>query len=343
MPIKRLGLVIHRGRSDAVKAADVVRAWCAENGIPCHEIDVWEDEQPRRHSQEEAIAAGHPDLIVTLGGDGTFLRGARIARCDDSRVLGVDFGHVGFLTEVPSDQIRASLEAVHCDCAVAEKRMTLTLRTSRAVEIPEGMDSLLRHGRGPALPSPTVLGSDDSAQEPGIALDVVALNDIVLEKLARDRQVDLALYVGGHLLASYSADAVIVATPTGSTAYSFAAGGPILSPRLDALVFTPVAPHMAFNRTVVTAADEPVTVRILPHSGPVAISIDGQLRGVLGPGDWAEVGPADSRLNVVRFGEADFYRRVRNRFRLADAPAAVADGEAPATFRPTASRPLVVD
>lgn len=129
----------------------------------------------------------------------------------------------------------------------------------------------------------------ESGDEWGIALNVTALNDVVLEKLSRDRQISVGVYIAGRLLASYSADALLVATPTGSTAYSFAAGGPVVSPRAEALVFTAVAPHMTFDRSVVTAPDEPVGLRILERSGRAAVSIDGQLRGVLDPGDWLGV------------------------------------------------------
>jgi NAD+ kinase len=160
----------------------------------------------------------------------------------------------------------------------------------------------------------------------GVALNVTALNDVVVEKLARDRQVSAAVYIAGRLLASYSADALLVATPTGSTAYSFAAGGPVVSPRADALVFTPVAPHMTFDRSVVAAPDEPLALRILQHSGQAAVSIDGQLRGVLDPGDWIGVYAAPRRLRAVRLGPMDFYGRLRDRMNLTDAPAAVADG-----------------
>jgi NAD+ kinase len=336
MSVERLGLVVHQGRPAARTAADSVRAWCATHGVSCVDIDVWDEDRPRRGEQEEAAAAGHPDLIVTLGGDGTFLRGARIAAQDGVRVLGVDLGRVGFLTEVPVDQVLLALDAVRQGQDRVEERMTLTLRTSRPLLIPEGMDVLLRGGRGPCLPPPP-----PAQQGPGdgwgVALDVTALNDVVLEKLARDHQLSLAVYVAGRHLASYSADAVIVATATGSTAYSFAAGGPILSPRLNALMFTPVAPHMAFDRSVVAAADEPVAARVLPHSGPVAVSIDGELRGVLEPGDWIGVYVAQTRTRMVRLGPTDFYRRLRDRFRLTDAPATAVDGEAPPLFPPPTS------
>jgi len=197
---------------------------------------------------------------------------------------------------------------------------------------------LLQTGHGPTLPPPAVR-PESEGDGWGVALDVTALNDVVVEKLARDHQVSLGVYLSGRLLASYSADAVIVATPTGSTAYSFAAGGPILSPNAEAIVFTPVAPHMTFNRTVVAAPDEVIGLRVLPHSGQAAVSVDGQLRGVLDPGDWIGVYGSPRRLRLVRLGPTDFYGRVRDRFRLTDAPATALDGVSEAFWRPSTPVP----
>ncbi|MFG2679700.1 NAD(+)/NADH kinase [Streptomyces sp. NPDC048392] len=339
MTIERVGLVVHGGREGAGEAAREVREWCDENAIVCTDIDVWRDEG-RHSAREEMDAAGDPDLIVTLGGDGTFLRGARLAAENDALILGVDLGRVGFLTEVPAPEVRSALDAVQGDRLEPESRMLLTLRASRPLEIPSEMEALLRYGRGPLLPPPRVRTDCESGNEWGIALNVTALNDVVVEKLSRDRQISVGVYVSGRLLASYSADALLVATPTGSTAYSFAAGGPVVSPRAEALVFTAVAPHMAFDRSVVTAPDEPVGLRILERSGGAAVSIDGQLRGVLGPGDWIGVYAAPRRLRAVRLGPTDFYGRLRERMRLTDAPAAVADGT-PAPLWPVSTPPPV--
>ncbi|MFC8514743.1 NAD(+)/NADH kinase [Streptomyces sp. NPDC057257] len=325
MTVNRLGLVVHGGRSEAVAAARTVREWCAEHAVRCTDIDVWHD-HGRRNSQEEVEAAGDPDLVVTLGGDGTFLRGARLAAAGDALVLGIDLGRVGFLTEVPAAAVRSALDAVREDRLSIDSRMLLTLRASRRLEVPEELEAWAKYGRGPLLPPPQVRPDCEVDADWGIPLNVTALNDVVLEKLARDRQVSVGVYVSGRLLASYSADALLVATPTGSTAYSFAAGGPVVSPRAEALVFTPVAPHMTFNRSVVTAPDEPIALRVLERSGSAAVSIDGQLRGVLDPGDWIGVYAAPRRLRAVRLGPMDFYGRLRERMNLTDAPAAVADG-----------------
>ncbi|MFF7356293.1 MULTISPECIES: NAD(+)/NADH kinase [Streptomyces] len=327
MTVNRIGLVVHGGRAEAVAAARTVRAWCAEHAVGCADIDVWQ-EGARHSAREEVDAADDPDLIVTLGGDGTFLRGARLAAENDALVLGVDLGRVGFLTEVPASAVRAALDAVRAERITVESRMLLTLRASCRLEVPAQMEALLRYGRGPMLPPPRVRRECVTGDDWGVALNVTALNDVVVEKLARDRQVSVGVYLAGRLLASYSADALLVATPTGSTAYSFAAGGPVVSPRAEGLVFTPVAPHMVFNRSVVAAPDEPIALRILERSGQAAVSIDGQLRGVLSPGDWIGVYAAPRRLKAVRLGPVDFYGRLRERMNLTDAPAALADGQA---------------
>ncbi|RAG85469.1 NAD(+) kinase [Streptacidiphilus pinicola] len=339
MPVQRIGLVVHQGRSAAVAAARSVHAWSGDHGISCTEIDVWAPDHERRSGREEARAAGDPDLVVTLGGDGTFLRGARIAVKTGASVLGVDLGKVGFLTEVPVGDVIRALDAVRTGDALVEERMTLTMRASRPPEIPAELESPLCYGRGPALPPPQVRPTTTVGDGWGMALDVNALNDVVVEKLSRDHQVSAGVYIAGRLLAAYSADALVVATPTGSTAYCFAAGGPVLSPHMDAVVFTPIAPHMTFNRTVVAAPDESVALRILPHSGRAAVSIDGQLRGVLDPGDWVGVYRAPQRLRLIRLQPTDFYGRLRDRFRLTDAPATATDGESAPFFRPDSPVP----
>jgi NAD+ kinase len=338
--LHRVGVVVHGGRPAAVKAADKVRRWCDDHGVAWADIDVWDDDAPRRSAHEEAERAGHLDLVVTLGGDGTFLRGARVALAADTPVLGVDVGRVGFLTEVGVGDVETALEAVHHGGAKIEQRLALTMRASRPLELPHEMESLLRYGRGPALPPPRQRPGMPEDVGWGVPLEISAVNDVVFEKLARDRQASLGVYLGDRLFASYSADAIIVASPTGSTAYSFSAGGPVLSPRVEGIVVTPVAPHMIFNRSLVLAADEVVSVRVLDRSGQVAVSVDGQLRGVLDPGDWVAVYAASWRARLVRLHRSDFYGRLRDRFALADAPAAAADaGNAPLRYHPAAPPP----
>jgi NAD+ kinase len=329
MSCRRIGLVVHEGRAAAIDAAHVVREWAASRGIPLTQLDVWSADAQRRSAADEAAAGGHPDLVVTIGGDGTLLRGVRIAVRDGAPVLGVSVGRVGFLTEIQPVEVGAALDAYASGHTTIETRMLIGMRASRPLSIPPGIEALLRYGRGPLLPPPAT--RPDGAARDGYALDVTAMNDVVFEKLARDRQADLGVYLDGRLFESYSADAVIVGSPTGSTAYSFAAGGPVLSPRLRALIFTPVAPHMVFNRSLVVSGDERVGVRVLDSSGPVVVSVDGQLRGVVDPGDWIDVHVAPQSARLVRLRPPRFYDRLRQRFTLSAAPAIGPDG-APAAL-----------
>lgn len=155
MSVNRVGLVVHGGRTEAVQVARVVRAWCEEHAVRCTDIDVWHNGGPR-DDRTELEAAGHPDLIVTLGGDGTFLRGARLAVEDDALVLGVDLGRVGFLTDVSADDVRSALNAVHEGRFKVDSRMLLALRASRRLEVPKDVEDWMEYGRGRMMPPPPV-------------------------------------------------------------------------------------------------------------------------------------------------------------------------------------------
>jgi NAD+ kinase len=346
--VRRIGLVVHGGRPAAREVAERVGAWARTRDLAVVEVDVWaEHGQAAPPSTATGAGTGSEadplDLVVTVGGDGTFLRGVRVAAQHDAPVLGVDLGRVGFLTEVQPDEVEQALNACVEGTALVEQRLTLRMRASRPLSIPPEIQALLRYGRGPTLPSSAPRRGDADQVGYGVALDEVAVNDVVFEKLARDRQASLGVYLDAKLFASYSSDALIVASPTGSTAYSFSAGGPVVSPRLDALVFTPVAPHMVFDRSLLLAVDETIGVRVLERSGQVAVSIDGQLRGVLDPGDWVAVYAGDRRAQLVRMRPTDFYGRLRTRFALSDAPAATADGTPEAEYRPSDDIPMPPD
>src|SRR5262249_39594735 len=139
--IHSIGLVVHEGKRIAIEAAGAVRDWAGLHGLRCTDLDVWtvSDDTGRLTAAEEAAKAGRRDLIVTVGGDGTFLRGARVAAAVDAAVLGVDVGRVGFLTEVEAPDLIMALDAVNEGRFQIDARMNLTMRASRPLEIPEEM------------------------------------------------------------------------------------------------------------------------------------------------------------------------------------------------------------
>jgi NAD+ kinase len=291
-------------RRDVRAAIDCVSRWAAATGVELAGLDDPRMPDAARRCDADTLARGC-DLVLALGGDGTMLGGLRLAAPLGVPVLGVNLGRLGYLTEVDGEHLPDALQALLDGAFAVEERFAL-----RAVW-----------------------------HEDGRLREEVAYNDIVLSRVPGRGQAALALAVDGQLLVRYASDGVIAATPTGSTAYSFAAGGPVVSPKLEALVFTPVAPHMIFDRSLVVSQQERVGVRVLDHSGQVAVSVDGALRGVLDPGDWISVyaGPRQARL--VRFGDSDFLGRVRERFQLADAAAALADGRAPERYDPPGPMP----
>ena len=223
------------------------------------------------------------DLVVSIGGDGTLLRAARVAdEAGGVPLLGVNVGRVGFLTEVgPEDALAALDEALGAQVRF-EERLAL-------VAEPEGAPW----------------------SEPQWAF-----NEVIVEKKARHRLVTVASAVDGVPLATYSADGLIVSTPSGSTAYSFSARGPIVSPRVACLLLTPVAPHMLFDRPVLLAPDEVVTLEVLGDE-PALLSADGRpaLDLPVGAGIRVRAAPRPVRL-VRRRGSPSFYAVLREKFAL---------------------------
>jgi NAD+ kinase len=284
--LSRVGAVVHPGRPGAVALGKELVRWAADHGVELRTLEEEQgclgDDVPCAPPEQFPIGL---DLVVALGGDGTLLRAVRHSLRAQVPVLGVNLGRLGFLTEVEADGLPDALEAVREGRYQVEHRTTLQVRTSVDGEF---------------------LGED------------LAANDLVLEKGARERLASVAVYVDGRFLARYAADGLIVASPTGSTAYSFSAGGPIVSPRLDAVLLTAIAPHMVFNRSLVLHPSEALRLDVLPDS-PVVESVDGRMVRELPPGAAIHVCRGDLDALLVRIGEADFYGLVRRKFRLADA------------------------
>jgi NAD+ kinase len=287
--VRRVGVVVHPGRPPAAELAKQLAGWADEHGIELRAL------ASERHCFDDEVPCLEPsafptglDLVVALGGDGTLLRALGLILTAQVPALGVNAGRLGFLAEVEPNGLAAALEAVLAGRYRVDRRTTLAAKV-----VVEGQE---------------------------VAEDL-AVNDVVLEKAARERLAAVAVRLGdGGPFARYAADGVMVASPTGSTAYSFSAGGPIVSPRLDALLLTPIAPHMVFNRSLVLHPDEAVRLEVLPDN-PVIESVDGRAVRELPPGAVVEVRRGRHDALLVRIEPADFYRLVRTKFRLAD-PAA---------------------
>jgi NAD+ kinase len=274
------GLVLHP-RRDSAAAVAAVLGWATTRGI---EILGVAEEIVRLDCAAIPVSPAElgrrSDLLVSLGGDGTMLRAMRLADGQRAPVLGVNLGKLGFLAEVDVPDLPGALSAIDDHQFTIEPRL--------AVDASLGDKS------------------------------VTAFNDIAVVRVPGDGSAVVAVGVAGQRFVSYSADAVIVATPTGSTAYSFSAGGPITSPAVEALLVTPAAPHSAYSRGVVLSVHDTVTLDILPTSGRLAVEVDGQVAGYVEPGDRIELRARPSAARVVRLGMTTFYQRARRKLRLSD-------------------------
>ena len=293
-----IAFVVNPERPEAAAIARQAAAWLDERGH--HAVEVWDaaapEDDPSVPSRGDAPVAPAPstpldatvDLAVSLGGDGTMLRTVALSCTYGTPVLGVNLGRLGYITEVEPDGLEAALERFLSGQYTVEERVTLEVSIERAGT--------------PAAP-------DDER--------VVVLNEAVVEKTVPGHTIRVAASIAGRPFVTYAADGLLVATPTGSTAYNLSARGPILSPGLRAVVLTPVSPHMLFDRPLVLDPEQWVRLELLGPL-PAVLVLDGQSADVLEPGDAVEcrVSPAPARL--VTFGPRDFFSILRARFHLAD-------------------------
>jgi NAD+ kinase len=325
--LRHLGVVAHPARTGARSLGAVLAGWAGRHGVRLYALASERAclggvaaEATWRH--EAGFAAGL-DLVVALGGDGTLLRAAGLCLEHEVPVLGVNLGRLGFLTEVEPRDLTAALDAVHAGRFTTERRMTLQVDTFHGASQEAGQQGAADGPAARAAHGGAAWGQAATAAAPTTAL---AVNDVVLEKAARHRLAGVAVRIDGRLFGSYAADGLIVATPTGSTAYSFSAGGPIVSPQLHSLILTPIAPHMVFNRSLVLHPDQVVRLEVLPGSAGVDVSVDGKPVRRLRRGAVVEVRRGTHEALLVRLDHTDFFSRVRSKFQLADAIHDVDDG-----------------
>jgi NAD+ kinase len=277
--VHTVGLVLHPQR-DCTPALSTITGWARE-----HAVTVLGLAAEVGRLACDAVAVGEEELLdragllVSLGGDGTMLRSMRLVEGRKTPVLGVNVGRLGFLAEVDVADLSTALSAID------EHRYTIEPRTAVGTVLPDGTA-------------------------------VTAFNDIALVRVPGDGLAAVEITVEGLRFVRYAADAVIVSTPTGSTAYSFSAGGPIVSPTVEGLLVGAAAAHSAFNRSLLLSLDEQLVLGVLPTSGRLAVEVDGIVRGFVAAGDTLPVTPTRAAAQVVRLGQTTFYERARRKLRV---------------------------
>jgi NAD+ kinase len=229
---------------------------------------------PGQETVERSDIAKHkPNFVVVLGGDGTLLSAARAVAKDGIPVLGVNLGSLGFLTEVPLSDLYSTVEAID------QKRCSIEGRSMLSCEVVRDGKGIARHD---------------------------ALNDVVVNKTAIARLSDFDLYIDQEFVSNYKADGVIVATPTGSTAYSLAAGGPILVPSVEAFVITPVSPHALTHRPIVVPDTAEIVVVIKSAEEQAFLSVDGQVGMPVLDGDRVSCRKSENKVKLLRLKRTFF-------------------------------------
>jgi NAD+ kinase len=286
--VSSVGIVAKTNLRAATSHLVDIGAWLDKRGVQA----VFETETAalmppsggRRIADKQALVAD-VDMVVVLGGDGTLLSIADAIGVARSGIpmLGVNFGSLGFLTEVTLPEMYTCLETALSGTAHIEERMMLRSTTTR----------------------------DGITCE-----DHIVLNDVVVTKAARSRMIDLSVWVGDEFVTRVKADGLIVATPTGSTAYNLAAGGPIVQPTLDALLLTPIAPHTLTNRPIVIPSAAPIRVQPhMDHHTEIYVTFDGQAGFQARPGDEIRVCRADGMLRLIRPTTRSYFAVLREKLK----------------------------
>lgn len=284
--MRRIGIAVHRFRPDALEIARTIAQWAHDNG--CQSVIDESDAAAVDSSHVSVGDVGEVDILVSVGGDGTMLRAVRSLNGRLVPVVGVNLGLLGYLTGVEHDTLIDVLTAWHT--GKEQKDFYYDDRMLLEVAMWSNGARLSNH---------------------------LALNEVVIEKKDAGHTVRLGVEIDRVPFTTYAADGLILATPTGSTAYSMSARGPILSPRMRAILMTPVSPHMLFDRSMVLDASEAVRIEVLGHRH-VNVATDGDLVHTLKPGDIVEIRAATEVARFMRFEEQRFHQILKSKFGLSD-------------------------
>jgi len=286
---RRILLVAHPRRSEAQHLAKDVVARLVAEGI---EVALLPEEAEAVNVQtDNSVLEADPDdpardceLVCVLGGDGTILRGAEMSRGTDAPLLGVNLGHVGFLAEAEREDLKATVERIVNRDYTVEERMTLDVRVACDGEV---------------------------------VARSWALNEVSVEKAARERMLELALEIDGRPLSTFGCDGMLMATPTGSTAYAFSAGGPVVWPDVEAMLVVPISAHALFSRPLLIGPRSRVAVEILPQNeGAGVMWCDGDRMVELPPGARIDVCRSQTPVRLARLATSSFTDRLVAKFDL---------------------------
>jgi len=278
-------LVVHTGRRAAVGAARELANRLAAAAVGVH---VLEAEAGSLNCEGVTVVGpgeslAGVELVVALGGDGTLLRAAELSRPAGVPLLGVNLGHVGFLAEVDRSDLETTVERILASTYDVEERMTLDV-------------VIIRNG----------VETDRDW----------ALNDVTIEKASRERMLDVVVEVDGRPLSRWGGDGIVCATPTGSTAYAFSAGGPVVWPSVQAMLVVPLSAHALFARPLVISPDSCVAVELLSDPGAGVVFCDGRRTLDVTAHDRVEVRRGSEPVRLVRLRSAPFTDRLVEKFRL---------------------------
>ncbi len=287
---RRVAVLTHVGRPAAVAAATRLIEGLEAAGIvsvlPAEDVDAIDSRLSHTVTELTQQLAAEIELMVVLGGDGTILRGAEWVFPYDIPLLGVNLGHVGFLAEAESSEIDSIVQRVVAKSYAVEERFTVEVALRNCA-------------------------SDE------VVWSSYAINEVSIEKAARERMLEVLVEVDGRPLSRWACDGVLVATPTGSTAYAFSAGGPVIWPGVDALLVVPLSAHALFARPLVLGPDSRVVVEVIESSATHGVVwCDGRRAAELRPGMEIEVRQGRHRVRLARLSEAPFTDRLVNKFGL---------------------------
>jgi NAD+ kinase len=274
----RLGVVGHLGYEGLPDVLATLRGLAPTLGLA---LSFEETLRHKAGSDARAIVPGEVDGMLTLGGDGTLLRAARIVENHPVPILGINLGRLGFLTCCPADQMQEALRRFAAGQYVVEPRMTLDARVRDA----SGVDRARWR----------------------------ALNDVVLHKGGFARMVTMLVEANGETVARYSADGVVLATPTGSTAYNLSAGGPIVFPTLETILLTPVSAHTLALRPLVLPPTSEITVSVEDGPDELLVTVDGQVGATYATGETLVVQRSEFPVPIVRLTDGSFFATMREK------------------------------